>query len=359
MQIIETNNYQIEFGPLAESGLNDLLKEYYSERIKLILVDENTHENCLFYLLESVSELHGAEIIQLPSGEENKTLEVSANVWEAFSEYLISRGDILINLGGGVISDIGGFIASCYKRGIDFVNIPTTLLAMVDASVGGKTGVNLGPYKNQVGSFAFPKGIYMDTVYLDTLPEIEIYNGYAEMLKHGLIADKELFDSILNAANSGELPDDEMIIESIKIKQQIVEEDPYEQGARKKLNFGHTIGHAIEGHFLHKMKISHGHAVALGMAMEAFLSFKEELLSKDDFEYVANSLLAIYELPVFSDDDIHEMIELLNNDKKNESGKIMCSLLDSLGSCAYNIEISEQKFLDTFMHFKNLNLSLN
>ena len=239
----------IEIGSIIESSFGKLLEEKYSNARKIILVDENTHDHCLEYLITSYSVLEEAEVMLLPVGEENKVMEVCFQVWEAFSEYKIVRSDVVINLGGGVVTDMGGFIASIYKRGLDFIHIPTSLLGMVDASIGGKTGIDLGSYKNQLGVFRDPVAVYIDPSFLQTLPGIELVSGYAEMIKHTLIADKEHW-KLLHQLDPIRLLQTnhytEMIERSVEIKAGIVNNDPVEKGRRKILNFGHTIGHAIE-----------------------------------------------------------------------------------------------------------------
>lgn len=242
-QKIEAEGYDIEIGSLASSSFSEFLRGYSNSK-KVILLDENTHDHCLEYLLTAFSGLEDAEVMLLPSGEENKVMEVCFQVWEAWSEYQIGRNDLVINLGGGVVTDMGGFIASIFKRGLNFIQIPTSLLAMVDASVGGKTGIDLGRHKNQLGVFANPEKVYIDPGFLKTLPAEELKNGYSEMLKHGLIADKLHWENLkkINFENSENLL--ALILCSIAIKNKIVLSDPLEKADRKKLNFGHTFGHA-------------------------------------------------------------------------------------------------------------------
>ena len=192
MKYIDAIDYKLEIGSLEESSFSQFLESYVNRK-KVIIVDDNTHEHCLPYLITTFQELSDAEVILLPEGEENKQMSIAYSVWEALTDYTVSRNDLVINLGGGMITDLGGFIASCYKRGCDFINIPTSLLGMVDASIGGKTGINLGHFKNQIGVFSNPKAVYIDPIFLTTLPDEEMKSGYAEMLKHGLISNKNLF----------------------------------------------------------------------------------------------------------------------------------------------------------------------
>ena len=359
MKYINANGYSLEIGSILESSLAELLEEIYVDSKKVIIVDENTHEHCLGYLMSNYGALSEAEIVILPVGEDNKQMSVSYSVWEALTEYGIGRHDLIINLGGGVITDMGGFIASCYKRGCDFINIPTSLLAMVDASIGGKTGINLGQYKNQIGLFSNPVAVFVDIIFIHTLSAEEIKSGYAEMLKHGLIDDPKLFEDVLEQMKNPKELDDDLMERCIAVKNKIVEEDPVENDVRKILNFGHTIGHGIEGHFMTTNPISHGHAVAIGMVMESFLSLKLRHLSKSSYDKIENAILPYYQLPEFSDKDIQAIIELMRNDKKNKLGKIQCCLLNEIGQCSYDHEIDEALFLEIFLHFKNKQINLN
>jgi 3-dehydroquinate synthase len=301
-------------------------------------------------LLTSFEELTDAEVMLLPVGEENKVMAVCFQVFEALSEYKIGRNDVIINLGGGLVSDMGGFVASIYKRGIDFINIPTSLLAMVDASIGGKTGIDLGPYKNQLGTFTDPKALFIDISFLETLPEEEIMNGYAEMLKHALILDKNYWNDLTSLASLDDLLDENLILRSIELKNEIVKLDPFEKNNRKKLNFGHTAGHALEGFFLDSTPISHGHAVGIGMIAETFISYKKGLLTEQDWKLIETVLLAIFPLIPFEKEDIETLIELMKNDKKNFDGSIKCCLLASIGECLIDQDLSETEIKEMFYY---------
>lgn len=353
MKVIEAQGYSVEIGSLEESSFQELLRSYGEHRL-IILVDENTHDCCLEYLLTSFEELKRAEIILLPVGEENKVMEVCFQVWQAFTEYGFSRKDLVINVGGGVVTDMGGFIASIFKRGMNFINIPTTLLGMVDASIGGKTGIDLDQYKNQLGTFCHPQKIYIDTKLLETLPAEEIFNGYAEMLKHALIRDKQLWNQIKTIHSEEELIQQDLIHASVKIKTEIIDLDPKEGGLRKILNFGHTIGHALESYFLDKTPISHGHAVALGMCAEAFISWKQNRISKAEFLEIEQTITSSFPMITLEADDVQKVIEFMRQDKKNESGKILCILLNGIGNCDYNISISEKESGEALFHLSLL-----
>lgn len=353
------NGKEIFVGPIQESGLVDLINDLNPNKI-VIISDENTHENCNSYLVTSFDELSEAEIMVLPAGEATKDLEIAQNLWLALTDYEVSRHDLIINVGGGVITDLGGFVASCYKRGVKFVNVSTSLLGMVDASIGGKTGINLDGYKNQVGTFNFPELTIIDPVLLSSLNESEWVNGFAEMLKHGLIADGAHFEEVLSLMKSEEwaMPVD-LIENSLKIKVKITDNDPFEMSERKLLNFGHTIGHAIESHQNRSGYMPHGLAVGAGMIIESYLSFKKGLLKQEDFEKVETALSEFYALPNLNDRDIQELVTLLYNDKKNRNGKILCVLLDSIGHAEADVEITSEEVLEAFFHFKNQRINLN
>ncbi|MCC6690576.1 MAG: 3-dehydroquinate synthase, partial [Bacteroidia bacterium] len=256
---------------------NQLKKTEYKKSIFFILVDQNTIVHCLPYLIAEVKSLKNAEIIEIESGEQNKNIKVCIELWKVLGEYQANRKSVIINLGGGVICDIGGFVASTFKRGIEFINIPTTLLAQVDASVGGKTGIDFNNFKNEIGVFNNPSAVIVNPYFLKTLSKKEYLSGFAEIIKHALIADLAYWEKILKTELSDEVGIAELVKQSIAIKRKVVESDPHEKGLRKILNFGHTIGHALESYFLEKNEsiVLHGEAVAAGMICEAYLSFRK------------------------------------------------------------------------------------
>lgn len=359
VKYIDTNNHRLEIGDITASSLDEKLNSTYADVKKVVIVDENSRVNCLEYMLTNFSGLSDAEIILLPAGEDNKQLSIVGSVWEALTEYGVTRHDLIINLGGGMITDLGGFVASCYKRGLDFINIPTTLLAMVDASIGGKTGVNLGHFKNQIGVFSDPVAVYIDPVFLSTLPGFELLSGYAEMMKHGLIESPELFAAVLNSMREDEIPDLDLIEACIRVKHKIITEDPKEKGTRKILNLGHTIGHVLEGHFMDRIPLTHGHCVAIGIMMEAYIASRRGMLSEVDFKLIQEAVFEFYELPAYSNDEVGEMVAMLYNDKKNAHNSIRCVLLNKIGDCSYDIEVPESQFVEAFLHYKNLQINMN
>ncbi|MCY0968386.1 3-dehydroquinate synthase [Chryseobacterium wangxinyae] len=336
------------------SQLNDFLTENSFSKI-FILVDENTHEYCLPVLLGNLETDVSFEILEIEPGEDMKNIQTVNQLWEILTEMKADRKALIINLGGGVITDMGGFVASTYKRGIQFINVPTTLLSMCDASIGGKTGIDLLHYKNMVGTFSFPEQIFVFPQFLETLPYKELVSGFAEMLKHGLIADKTHWDNLIQIQKldvPGIIPHIEI---SMNIKQDVVEKDFHEKNIRKTLNFGHTIGHAIESLCLEKESpILHGEAVALGMICETHLSQLEGLISKEDADVIIENIQKYYSFIDLSDFKEEDIFNLLLNDKKNVQSKINFSLLTDIGFCTFDYECSTENILKSLNFYKTL-----
>ncbi len=346
-----TNQKQhVFFGRLANNHFTSFIEQYQNKK-KIIIVDENTHEHCLPFLIPSFDQLSNAEIILLPSGESTKDLIIAENVWSVLTEYEISKKDLIINLGGGVITDIGGFIASCYKRGVDFIHIPTSLLGMVDAAIGGKNGVNFGGYKNHIGVIREPLAVFVDTVFLESLSEKELMNGYAEMIKHALISNKKIYPNILEYASQKKIPPIELIEQNTQVKIDIVTKDLYEKGERKLLNFGHTFGHAIESVFMDGSKISHGHAVAIGMVLESYLSFLLKRIDEKTFLKIEKDILSLYQMPQLTSSQIKKIKQFLRQDKKNTEGKINFTLLNDIGDASFDNFVDEKQINNVFFTY--------
>ncbi|MFT4600948.1 MAG: 3-dehydroquinate synthase [Arenicella sp.] len=341
------NNSEIHFGDLQSVGFNDLLLKEYSNAKKIVFTDETVAGIWIETLITSHPELAKAEIIQIPEGEEFKTIEVCAQVWEALSEYEISRSDLIINFGGGVITDMGGFIASLYKRGLPFINIPTTLLSQVDASIGGKTGIDLGPHKNQIGVFSDAAHVFIDDQFLSTLDKDQLKSGWAEMLKHGLIADTNHWNEMQKFDPSSEANRMSFIQNSVQIKRDVVVQDHKESGIRKILNFGHTIGHGIEGFLLEqKTPTMHGYAVAWGMKAEAYLAFKKDLLSQKDYEEITSFISLNFPEFELKKENLKAILKLMYNDKKNKDGQIQFSLISEIGKGIFDQSATDVEILD-------------
>lgn len=353
MQTLTANGYSIYFNENIYSYLKETLIQKEFSKI-FILVDSHTSEHCLPFFVSSLATEVPIEIIEFESGEAFKNIETCTEIWSALTELGGDRKSIILNLGGGVVTDLGGFVASTFKRGIEYINVPTTLLAMVDASIGGKNGIDLGKLKNQVGTITTPKAVLIDTEFLTTLPQNQMRSGLAEMLKHGLIQDKKYWDKFKNLSSLIAEDLDALIYKSIEIKNNIVTQDPTENGIRKALNFGHTLGHAIESHFLETEKaLLHGEAIAAGMILEAYLSMEKELISSDEYQEIKYIISDIFDKINFADKDIENIIELLIYDKKNEFGKVQFALLNPIGNIKINEFASNQLIIKAFDDYRN------
>lgn len=354
MNSIITPNSTVHFSENAYQTLNNHLAISGYSKV-FILVDENTYTHCLAAFMGAVAGDYNFEIIEVESGEINKTIETCSQIWGVLSELGADRKSAMINLGGGVITDMGGFIAATFKRGIDFINVPTTLLSMVDASVGGKTGIDLGALKNQVGVITEPEMVLVIPSFLKTLEERQIRSGFAEMLKHGLIQDPEYWRELSGQTDYSTL--EQHIAHSIAIKAKVVIEDPYEQNLRKILNFGHTLGHAIESHFLNKgpeVLLLHGEAIAIGMILEAFISFKLIGLSESDLMEITNVFVKHFGLIDISEEDIAACLSYLKFDKKNSHGTIKFVLLSGIGSPSIDKVVPDELIQESFSYYASL-----
>ena len=354
MPSIAANGYPIVFQEKGYEFLNDFIKEHKYSNI-FILVDTQSNDYCLNRFLPFLATDVTIEIIEIESGESEKNIHTCVEIWSILTELGGDRKTLMLNLGGGVITDIGGFVASTFKRGIDFIHVPTTLLAMVDASVGGKNGVDLGALKNQIGVINVPKMVLIDTEFLTTLPQNELRSGLAEMLKHGLIFDANYWAEFRDLSSIDYADFDALIYRSIVIKNEIVMQDPTENGIRKALNFGHTLGHAIESYFLEnetKKTLLHGEAIAVGMILESYISWQKKLLSAAEYLEIKNTINSVFEIIPFDETDINPILDLLIHDKKNEYGKIQFALLDGIGKTKINQEIENELIIKSFNDYK-------
>jgi 3-dehydroquinate synthase len=355
MEALTTATYSIYFNDSCYTYLQDVLqRNNYSSLF--ILADANTSQYCLpNFLAQVVTELP-IEIIEIEAGEINKSIETCIEVWHALTDLGADRRSVIINLGGGVVTDLGGFVASTFKRGMDFINVPTSLLAMVDASIGGKTGVDLGVLKNQVGIINNPVAVLIDINFLETLPSNEMRSGLAEMLKHGLIADRSYWNQFSNLSNLTTDDLGELIYKSVEIKNNIVEQDPTEKGIRKALNFGHTIGHAIESYLLdnpEKKPLLHGEAIAIGMIIESYFSLAKNLITHEQYAEIKSVINGIFDPVSFNKNDITEITKLLVHDKKNVSGEVQFVLLDGLGKTLINQTADNILIMNGFEDYQN------
>lgn len=354
MKPITTQDYTIYFNNEGYKQVNEHLKTINYSKV-FILCDTNTNIDCVPFFLANIDADIAYDILEIDPGEESKNLDICLGLWEALSEYGADRKSAIINIGGGVVTDLGGFVASTFKRGIDFINIPTSLLAIVDASIGGKTGIDLGHLKNQIGVINTPELIVVDTAFLATLPQLEMRSGLAEMLKHGLIFDESYWNKIQDLSQSTIEDLDELIYESIIIKKNIVAQDPTEQGLRKTLNYGHTLGHAIESYFMendNKERLLHGEAVAIGIILANFLSVKYCGFSEEKNTAIKGTIKAIYGHVDILETDYSSIMELLKYDKKNENGNVNFVLLKAIGKPKIDCIVSNEAIIEAFEFYK-------
>jgi len=354
MKPILSDNYYVNFQKDAYSKLNKYILNSKVSTL-FILVDENTKIHCLPILLQELSTKKSIQIIEIEAGEIFKNIDTCTLVWNILIKQHADRESLLLNLGGGVITDLGGFGASTFKRGINFINIPTTLLSMVDASVGGKTGVDLGVLKNQIGMFSNPKMVVIDTRYLKTVSTREIRSGLAEIIKYSLTFDKELWNELkeLNILKINML--NTLIYRSIVIKNEVVLKDPKEKGIRKVLNFGHTLGHAIESFFLaskNKENLTHGEAIAVGIITETYISNKLLNFPSEKLKLIKQTILSIYNKIAIDTSDYNGIIELLIHDKKNVNGQVNFVLLTNYEEFKLNCIVKTDLIMDALNYYK-------
>ena len=326
-----------------EEALSAAIADCRPDRVA-ILTDDTTHELCL-PLVASFDCMQQASVIVIPSGDQHKELQSVLHVWTELQRIGATRHSLLVNLGGGMVTDLGGFAASTFKRGIHLVNIPTTLLSMVDASVGGKTGFNFGGLKNEIGVFRNASSVILDTVFLKTMDRQNLLSGYAEMLKHGLIHTPAMLADLLTF--NIEQPDlaelQRMVAESVQVKQRIVLEDPTEQGLRKALNLGHTVGHAFESLALQRQPVLHGYAVAWGLVCELYLSCVKTGFPTDRMRQCVRFIFDHYGRMPITCDDYPALLELMTHDKKNVAGRINFTLLAAVGDLRLDQTATKQE----------------
>ncbi|HEY0175740.1 MAG TPA: 3-dehydroquinate synthase [Pedobacter sp.] len=351
MDTINSSGHNIYFDTQLAPLMEIIGQEKYSNIF--VFADRNTSEACLPVFREMLDDFNGFDLIKTDPGEENKNIDFCIGIWKTLLDFGADRKCLIINLGGGVITDMGGFVASTYKRGVDFINIPTTILSQVDASVGGKTGIDIDNVKNMVGTFSLPQAVFIETVFLKTVPERELLSGFAEMIKHGLIADKDYYNE-LKTADYRQITT-AAIHRSVEIKNEVVTTDPHEKGLRKILNFGHTIGHAVESYSLSKDKkpLTHGEAIAIGMICEAFLSEKNSTLTPEELTEIRSYISSVYPAYKIKEKSVDQLLSLMQSDKKNEHGNILFTLLESIGKCTYNCRVSESDIRES-MEYYNL-----
>jgi 3-dehydroquinate synthase len=352
---IKTDGYTISAGRFALGDLAETLSsDAFAEAKVFILCDENTLRHCLPAAVSKIPSLQHAEVLEVEPGEGSKSIEVCTQLWQALSEMGADRHSVLVNLGGGVVSDLGGFVAGTYKRGIRYFNVPTSLVAQVDASIGAKVGIDLHHVKNAVGLFNHPNGVYVDPAFLETLPRRHVINGFAEMVKHALICSPGYWRELQDLSLFDRVALDAAILRSIALKNEIVCSDPFETGLRKMLNFGHSVGHALESVSLegYTKELLHGEAVAAGMVCEAFISYKAHLLTERSLQEITEFIFSHF--PRVEVDPVlyHRVIELMRQDKKNRAGKLRLSLLQGIGDCITDQEVPADVVVESLQNYR-------
>ncbi len=346
------HNYPVFIGNNTKEQLEELFRNLPSGTKSFILVDENTEAHCLPLLDIGDSNY---ELIKTCSGEINKNLDTVATIWKQLTMAKADRKTLLINLGGGVISDLGGFVASTYKRGIHHINIPTTLLAQADACVGSKTGINTAGIRNLAGTYKAPESVYIYPEFLSTLPTCQLYSGFAEILKHALISSIEMWHLIKNFQPEQCIFRTDLLQSSIDVKMKIVKEDLFDTSVRKQLNFGHTIGHALESiSIVDGSPLLHGFAVSAGILCAGYLSEQYCGLSPDERKSIESVLLGLYRDKLPEIQNINKLIDILYNDKKNNLGAIHFTLLDRIGKAVVDFPCDERAIIDALHYYENL-----
>jgi 3-dehydroquinate synthase len=318
-----------------------------------VLADTNTRKYCYEPIRKALPQ---HTLLSIPSGESHKTLATCEKIWEAMTRLEMDRHALVVNVGGGVIGDMGGFCAAVYKRGVDFVQVPTTLLSQVDASVGGKLGVDFQGFKNHLGVFTQPRRVFIDPEFLKTLPSRELRSGFAEVVKHCLIADAAKWDQI-RARDLDEQDWSDLIAHSVAIKQNVVAQDPTEKGLRKILNFGHTLGHAVETYFLDKpakQRLLHGEAIAAGMIMESYLAYRKKMIDRQTLEQIEEFIFTIYGKVGIELSDIDAIVSLTRQDKKNRGREVRFSLLKGTGSCYFDIVVTSAQMRKALLYYTGM-----
>jgi len=352
---INTEFSTIYISSEIQKVLIDILKDFQNRKT-FVLVDENTKKHCL-PVIANIDQIKSSELIEIESGEKNKNVKSLEKIWITLTKKGADRTSLLINLGGGIIGDLGGFAASTFKRGIDFINIPTTLLSQVDASVGGKTGINFLGLKNEIGVFNHPKYVVIDSSFNRTLDKRNILSGWAEMLKHAIIFNEKNWQKLISydIKQTGFKELNQLIAGSVRIKNHFVEKDPKEKGIRKALNFGHTFGHAFESLYMNtENEILHGEAIAHGIICELYLSMKICNFSFKKFDNIVSYMLKNYNKLRISDTDYEKIIDLIGHDKKNEGLNINFTLLEDFGKIKINQNCDNEVIIETLNWYRNL-----
>jgi len=346
--------------PIYLGKINSFDFEQFQQILKaftqiVIIVDEHTKLFCLHKLMV-VPSFKNARILEIKSGESSKSIQNAIDLWEKFTNLNLDRNTIIVNLGGGVISDLCGFVSSVFKRGLHYINIPTTLLAMVDASFGGKTGVNYKGFKNQLGVFADPEVVFIDPSFLETLPKRELLSGFSEIIKHALIMDAVLWNMLLKIRPENILENSEIIKRAVYVKSNIVNSDPLEKDIRKILNYGHTIAHAVESFSLTNdvNPLLHGEAVAIGLICETYISVKKNGLDEKQANEIYDYICKLFTPYIINPHNIPELLDIIKQDKKNNNKKLNFTLITEIGKSLINNDCDEKLIAESIAFYSNI-----
>ena len=355
--IINSSGYSIFIGNDVYDTIRSFLYRYeFSEHKIFVLVDHNSRRYCLPRLMSNIQLFQKVHILEVPNGEEIKDISYCQKLWQEMADNNADRNSILINLGGGVISDLGGFVAATFKRGISFLNIPTTLLSMVDASIGGKVGIDMKGLKNQIGLFSNPQVVFVIPEFLDTLPRRQLVAGFSEVIKHAIIYEKNYWEELSNQSFD-EIKDwKELIDWSVEVKNNFITEDPLDTGFRKVLNFGHTIGHAIETFSFQNDNefLLHGEAIAIGMICELYISSKVTRLPKSEMDEVIHYISSLFNHYPLRSGNFDLILDIMKHDKKNTGNNYNFTLLSSIGNSMINQEVDAKLILESLRFYQNL-----
>lgn len=355
--IINSTGYSIFIGNDVYDTIRSFLYRYeFSEHKIFVLVDHNSRKYCLPRLMSNIQLFQKVHILEVPTGEETKDITYCQKLWQEMVDNNADRNSILVNLGGGVISDLGGFVAATLKRGIRHLNIPTTLLAMVDAAIGGKVGVDIKGLKNQIGLFSNPQVVFVIPEFLDTLPRRQLLAGFAEVIKHSIIYERNYWEE-LSSQSFDKIKDWKALIDwSVEVKNYFVTEDPQDTGFRKVLNFGHTIGHAIETFSFQNDNdfLLHGEAIAIGLICELYISSKVTRLPKNEMEEVIEYITSLFKHYPLRSGNFDLILDIIKHDKKNSGDKFNFTLLTTIGNSMINQEVDAKLILESLRFYQSL-----
>ncbi len=355
--IINSDGYSIFIGNNLYSTIKSFLLQYEFKGNKVfLLVDRDSRKYCLPILMSNVQLFQKVFILEIESGEDTKTIETASILWQKLADNNADRNSILINLGGGMVSDIGGFVASTFQRGIRYMNIPTTLLAMADAAIGGKVGMDLQSLKNQIGLFSNPQTVFILPEFIETLPQRQIRAGFTEIIKHAIIYKKHYWEELTSQKFSKIHNWEEILTWSVEIKNYFVMEDPIDTGFRKVLNYGHTVGHALETFSLQNDEnpLIHGEAVAIGLICESYISHKKVGLKKTELNEISSYILSAFDEYHLDTENFDFIIEVMRHDKKNTGEKFNFTLLTSIGNAMINQDVNLSLIRESLHYYQNL-----